>query len=434
MLDVLIIIWSFSSAFLHSILFFINRQVNSGQLAIVYIIVAVLSGILCFKYFSRWTPRSVLFIIFLFVFIGISFVITRIRYGSGEPMFISEFKSFFAMAICIVLLSFLIIWRDKRDINLGMVLIAAIILSIVSFLSLFRGDRVTSAGYISDSSGLSYQNISYFSSYAFGLTFFHLNEKSKIIKLSPASVFMYVVLFLAQISSCLISGGRGGLVLFIILFVFSFAIHNGIKKSYKILLPTLIIILIAWFLIPIIIDVLDINVKGLSRIIRFLNRGFVDEGRSNLFSQSLNVFVDSPVIGNGIGSIFFYLHTYSHNLFLDILSETGLIGLFAFLFIIILFIRKTVLLFNQGSLYRFLTILFICGFSLNLFSGYFWANQHIWMPLIVMLISPVKVELGQTETETEQFVTAPKHIDNDSKPNKRVLEPSKKTNKRKKQS
>ena len=403
LLDVLIVLWSFSSGFLHAFLFFTNRQSNSGQLAIVYIIVAVLSIFLCFKYFSKWIPISFLFVLFLFIFIGISFVITRIRYGSGEPMFVSEFKSFFAMAICIMLLSLLVFWRNKKDINLGIVFATIIILTLVSFLSLFRGDKVTSGGYISDSSGLTYQNISYFSANAFGLTLFHLNEKSKISKISPLNILLYIVLFIAQFSSCLLSGGRGGLVLFFVLFVYSFVVHNGIKKSYKILLPTLIIILIAWFLIPRIIAVLDINIKGLTRIMKFLNRGFVDEGRSNLFSQSIDAFLESPVIGNGIGSIFFYLHTYSHNLFLDILSETGLIGLIIFTIVFVIFIRKIIILFKQGSLYRLLTILFVCGFSLNLFSGYFWGNQNLWLPLVVILISPVNFKPEECNTTSEEI-------------------------------
>ena len=403
LLDVLILFWSFSNAFLHSFLFFINRQSNSGQLAIIYIIVAVLSVFLCFKYFSRWTPLSFLFIAFLFVLIGVSFVITRLRYGSEEPMFISELKSFFAMTVCIMLLTLLIFWRNKKDINLGIVLTTAIIITLVSFVSLFRGDRVTSGGFISDSSGLTYQSISYFAADAFGLTVFHMNEKSRISKISPLYIFIYSVLFIAQFSSCLLSGGRGGLVLFLVLFVYSFVIHNGIRKFYKILLPTIIVLVIAWFLIPRIMEAFDINVKGLTRIIKFLNRGFVDEGRSNLFSQSIETFLESPLIGNGIGSIFFYLHSYSHNLFLDILSETGLIGLVFFAFLLIFFIRKTILLFNQGSLYRLLTILFICGFSLNLFSGYFWVNQNLWLPFVVIFISPINIGSEECNAKPERI-------------------------------
>jgi len=312
-----------------------------------------------------------------------------------------------------MLLTLLIFWRNKKDINLGIVLTTAIIITLVSFLSLFSGDRATSGGFISDSSGLTYQSISYFAADAFGLTVFHMNEKSRISKISPLYIFIYSVLFIAQFSACLLSGGRGGLVLFLVLFVYSFVIHYGIRKFYKILLPTIIVLLIAWFLIPRIMEAFDINVKGLTRIIKFFNRGFVDEGRSNLFSQSIETFLESPLIGNGIGSIFFYLHSYSHNLFLDILSETGLIGLVFFALLLLYFIRKTILLFNQGSLYRLLTILFICGFSLNLFSGYFWVNQNIWLPFVVIFISPINIGCEECNAKPERINAEPEDIEPD---------------------
>ena len=42
-------------------------------------------------------------------------------------------------------------------------------------------------------------------------------------------------------------------------------------------------------------------------------------------------------------------------------------------------------LFNQGSLFRFFAVIFICGVTLNMFSGYVWVNPHIWLPIAVVL-------------------------------------------------
>ena len=66
MLDVLIILWIFSSAILKSVLYFFNIQAISGQLAIMYIIVAVISALLGFKYFSRMIPSGYLLVVLLF--------------------------------------------------------------------------------------------------------------------------------------------------------------------------------------------------------------------------------------------------------------------------------------------------------------------------------------------------------------------------------
>jgi len=383
-LDVLILLWIFSSALLKSVLYFFNIQSNSGQLAIIYILVAVLSAFLCFKHFSRLITTGLLKIVLLFVCIGFSLIISSVRYGTAEDKFVSEFKSYFAMVICTVLLTLLILWKKKRDINLNLIFVASIILTLISFLPLFRGDSETSGGYVSDSSGLIYQNISYYAAYAFGLTLFHMSETKKIKPLSWFYKIVCFILLIIQTSTCFLSGGRGGVVLIFVLFIANVFINFG-KKAYKIVVPVALFIVIVRFTVPSLINLLGIDIKGLDRILRFLNGNFFGDGRTNLYIQSFELFREDPIIGKGIGSIFHLLHSYSHNLFLDILTETGVIGLFVFLFILINFFIKSYSLFRQGSLFRFLTIIFICGFSLNMFSGYVWTNPFIWLPIAVAI-------------------------------------------------
>ena len=76
MLDFLIILMVFSAAILKFVLFFLNIKSESGQLAVIYIIVAVISACLCFRHFSRMIQSGFLSVIILFVVIGVSFVIT----------------------------------------------------------------------------------------------------------------------------------------------------------------------------------------------------------------------------------------------------------------------------------------------------------------------------------------------------------------------
>ena len=403
-LDILIIAWTFSNALLKFFLYIFNIKSSSGQLAIVYIIVAIISILLCFRYFSRMIPSSFLAVVLLFATVGVSFVITFIQHGAFESEIVSEFKAYFAMALCTILITLIISWRKKNDINLNVVFILVSLLTLISFMSLFRGDSLTTGGYIRDSSGLIYQNVSYYSAHAFGLTLFHITETKKVKPLSWLYKIICLIYLIVQVSTCFLSGGRGGLVLLVILLISSILLYLG-KKAYIIVVPAGIFIIIVRFTVPWLINTLNINIKGLTRILSFLNGNLIDDGRSSLYHKSFVLFQENPIIGNGIGSIFHYLDNYSHNMFLDILVETGIVGLIVFVVLLIVFIKKDVLLYRQGSLFRFLTIIFICGITLNMFSGYIWVNPHVWLPISVVLTIRKSVDDMNTSGITDSFAS-----------------------------
>jgi O-antigen ligase len=342
-------------------------------------------------------------VVLLFVVLGVSFVITGVRFGITEVKFFPEFKAYFAMAICSLLITVLVAWRKKKEINLNIIFIAIIILSLISFLSLFKGDSVTTGGYIRDSSGLIYQNVSYYSAQAFGLTLFHITESRKIRSLSWFYKIVSAILLVIQASTSILSGGRGGIVLLVILLIVTVIINMG-KKSYKIIVPAVFFLVVIRYTVPWLINLFGINIKGITRIMSFITGDLINDGRFELYSQSLSLFGENPVFGNGIGSIFHYLHSYSHNLFMDILAESGIFGLVLFIMVLVIFLKKLFVLFRQGSLFRFLTYIFICGMTLNLFSGYVWTNQLVWLPIsIVLTINLNDFEYDVNESYTSDF-------------------------------
>ena len=402
MLDFLIILMVFSAAILKFVLFFLNIKSESGQLAVIYIIVAVISACLCFRHFSRMIQSGFLSVIILFVVIGVSFVITGLFHDFHYSIYYSELKAYLAMAVCTVFLTLLIAWKQKRDINLNVVFAAIIILTLISFVSLFRHDSDI-AGYIRDSSGLVYQNVSYYSAYAFGMTLFHITETLRIRPLTWLNKLIYFVFLAVQAATCFLSGGRGGLVLLVVLFITSVFMYWS-KKSYRIVVPTVILLIVTRYAFPLIIRLLGINVKGIERIVDFFSGNLIDGGRAEKYIKSLEAFSESPVFGNGIGSIFYNLNSYSHNFVLDILAETGVVGLLVFIFVLIVFFKKVFLFFKQGSLFRFLTIIFICGITLNMFSGYVWSNQHVWLPIAVFLtIHKNEFELSEADSDNQDI-------------------------------
>ena len=113
-----------------------------------------------------------------------------------------------------------------------------------------------------------------------------------------------------------------------------------------------------------------------------------------MYGKALGYFWEHPIFGNGVGSFLVHRGIYSHNVVTDILCEAGIFGLGLMIFVLIRLFRSAVRLYHSGSLYRLLIILFLCGFTMNLFSGYIWVNQQVWLPLTILL------SCGQNAHET----------------------------------
>lgn len=82
------------------------------------------------------------------------------------------------------------------------------------------------------------------------------------------------------------------------------------------------------------------------RFLRILGSG-ADEGRFGLWKSSFMMFKSSPLLGKGLGLFMDYIHEYStvkgqyaHNCYIQILAETGLLGLLSFLWVISLVLIK----------------------------------------------------------------------------------------------
>ena len=59
------------------------------------------------------------------------------------------------------------------------------------------------------------------------------------------------------------------------------------------------------------------------------------------YEQAWHLITNSPLFGSGLGSFAYYAgYDYPHNVFLEIWSQSGAIGIFLFIFVAILFIRR----------------------------------------------------------------------------------------------
>lgn len=66
-----------------------------------------------------------------------------------------------------------------------------------------------------------------------------------------------------------------------------------------------------------------------------------DNGRFALWAKSLKTWESSPIFGHGLGGMYRLIGKASHNTYLQLLSETGLIGVMLFVPLVCLYIKRT---------------------------------------------------------------------------------------------
>jgi O-antigen ligase len=263
----------------------------------------------------------------------------------------------------------------------------AILFTIVSvFVSINHSGDYGLAG--NADANIDYQKTSYLAAYAASLCmYFILNfnnfawfpfVRKKIVKL------VFCVLLFVNFLTTLMSGGRGGVMTFVALIIL-FIYLKGKKSSSvkKIIFYTFFIV----FGIVLIFQYLETNSSnyggGFARLLLFVQEGD-SSGRDKLLVSALKWISDSPIIGHGLGSVFFTLGIFSHNIFLDILIETGLLGLIVFLTFIFKTLKKGISLLKFNFSESIWLFLFVDGFVMDLFSDYY-IGGFPWISAFVIM-------------------------------------------------
>lgn len=226
------------------------------------------------------------------------------------------------------------------------------------------------------SKGLTYQSFSYwmafFYTYCGYYLFFSPIRNSRIHYICRIAIFP-TMLYSALM--CVVGGGRGAFVYIISITLFLLYLLYKEKKKY-IFNISFIIVLFA-FLFIFFANNLDIwNSKGFLRTILNITN---DESRIMLQEKALNVFYDFPLWGQGVGSIWWTVGIYSHNLFTDLLAETGIIGTVIIVLILYFSIKRLIQYSNINSSIYFLLFVFAGGFIQLMFSGYWIASDKIFL-------------------------------------------------------
>ncbi len=207
----------------------------------------------------------------------------------------------------------------------------------------------------------------------------------RIIKYGILSIFICLVL---------LTGARGPLICMLITIFINYLIlfyKNKLKIMNLFVFLLFIIIFFSAFNFSNEINFLIKNYKGIEMLsdsyenLKIKNMDEFSTKRTYLYEEAYKEFLKKPFFGKGIGK-----HEkqgeYPHNLFLEILSQIGIIGFVPFFVIIccwFYFFLKSEMRFYKNSEYRFIKYLFIFYFFHSFFSGSIFCNIQFWGLLVL---------------------------------------------------
>ena len=205
---------------------------------------------------------------------------------------------------------------------------------------------------------------------------------------------------LATITSFLLTvayGSRGALVVFFVLGLFVFLFSKRIPLSSKLTIMALgiliVILVIRYDLIVKTIDYVyyDLGVKtyALIKFRKMFTRGFweASSGRDKIYKRLWSHIVQKPTVGNGIGFAQKVSGFTSHNLFLQVLLESGLIGLLLWSCIWVYSIKKykNMAIQKENGFYKITTLLISVSLGRLLFSSDIWLRPEYWFTLSMLI-------------------------------------------------
>lgn len=349
---------------------------NDGMVLRVY-----LSVVFSISLLSYWKikgnvgfQRDVNLFIILSIFGGL-YLLTTQFYGLVSGLFLGHFLRWGAQCVPAVLMGVAFVnYEEKEKIYKYIPLAVLFLTPFIALVSMTN--NADSAQYVDEDSGLNYQMVAYNMALLFCTTafyqFFCTNKnESKVLSIS-----MYAMMSIQGVV-CTMSGGRGGFVLLVVYIIY--LIYMFLKKDLFSVSQLLVLISCCAIVFVLIANYVNLwDSAGFQRTIHPMAQNV---GRVDHWREVLDIFYSSPFIGNGLGSNFYTWGFYSHNMFLDFLSETGIIG---FVFFMIVFYKMETLIITlarNSDVIFFISIFALFGLVMNCFSGYWISDYYHWLIL-----------------------------------------------------
>lgn len=242
-----------------------------------------------------------------------------------------------------------------------------------------------------EESAFNYQSASYYLAYCFSYSVFFvfLYDHGKQHKWGKLLSFVMFIMLFVCAAGCVLGGGRGAFVYLVLIGIY--LVYRIIHKrgNGKAKVSTIVLLAVTTIIAVIIASRLNIfDSAGFTRVSENLTS---DDNRDALWQRAIKAFKESPILGHGLGSIWWTVGFYSHSMFTDILAETGIVGTAIFLWMLAKSFF-TLLRRSKYSQFDFFMFLIFCGIFVECsFSGYWISSPKLFLVFgYVFGLTPLK--------------------------------------------
>ena len=125
------------------------------------------------------------------------------------------------------------------------------------------------------------------------------------------------------------------------------------------------------------------------------------ETRFQMMEMGWEAFLESPVWGNGLYSSYDYFKTYSHNNFIEILMNTGILGFAIFYYPYFVFLGMFIKLKKRDGLYPIMLLILLWTFLGGVGLVNYYSKDSMTLMAIVSLWLSIKRREANDEKNTE---------------------------------
>lgn len=373
-------------AFSYSIYFVIATFLGIPQEGVVFRLYSgILAVVVAFVFFlsiHRIPRRIYIGGLLLCAIIILLYFSTRCFYDEVNNRYTSYFLSMGVRFIPAVLTGMYMLSHDDIMKKVEYALLPFILLYTITLASVaFTANIGVNIAQTFNTDFLSYQNISYYSIFAFGFNMYLIVQCSN--SYTRYRRYILIALAILQVIITIMAGGRGAFVLGCVFTLYFALKHITFSKLISYILIGLAVLLT----INAILSDNEIFKMGFERIFNFFGNteAIGTDNRWIRWNLAWNAFTKSPVFGHGLGSVFYEVGFYSHNIFTDMLCEGGVVLFLIFIFVLMKFIRASQILITEDYRNEIIVIVFLCSFVMNSFSGYYLSDTGIWLSLTYVL-------------------------------------------------
>lgn len=373
-------------AFSYSIYFVIATFLGIPQEGVVFRLYSgILAVVVAFVFFlsiHRIPRRIYIGGLLLCAIIILLYFSTRCFYDEVNNRYTSYFLSMGVRFIPAVLTGMYMLSHDDIMKKVEYALLPFILLYTITLASVaFTANIGVNIAQTFNTDFLNYQSISYYSIFAFGFNMYLIVQCSN--SYTRYRRYILIALAILQVIITIIAGGRGAFVLGCVFTLYFALKHITFSKLISYILIGLAVLLT----INAILSDNEIFKMGFERIFNFFGNteAIGTDNRWIRWNLAWNAFTKSPVFGHGLGSVFYEVGFYSHNIFTDMLCEGGVVLFLIFIFVLMKFIRASQILITEDYRNEIIVIVFLCSFVMNSFSGYYLSDTGIWLSLTYVL-------------------------------------------------